>query len=155
MRIMIFVDLENFRQSLWSIDEQREPRYESFHFFLADYISKRFNWDKHNPRLIRCYVYTGEYTQSLINYIKSSMEHATDTNQKQKLTTYYEKFTKRKDAQDKLFNHMIGYPFLEVKMTPLKFDYYKGVIQKGVDVLLAVDLVLHAFQDNYDVAIIC
>ena len=150
MRIMLFVDLENFRQSIWNIDRRREPKYSNFHYFLIDRLVKKFNWEKHNPRFIRCYIYTGEYTDSVIHSIK----HFADLNQ-QKYGTILNTHISRKEAQEKLFEHLVGCPFVEIKTTPLKFSGGKSVYQKGVDVLLAVDLVYHSAQDHFDLAIVC
>lgn len=155
MRVMIFVDLENFKGSLWGIDKKRQPKYDNFHFFLVDSIAKIFGWEKHNPRLVRCYMYTGEYTESLIQTIKKAKDNCCDVGQQQILTDIYDKNVKRKTSQESLFEYLIGNPFMEIKTTPLKFEIKKGVFQKGVDVLLAVDLLSHAFRDNFDVGIVC
>lgn len=55
-----------------------------------------------------------------------------------------------------MFQKFDFYKFVELKLKPLQFSpKEKKVFQKGTDVQLAVDLVHHAYQDNFDVAFVC
>jgi len=65
-----------------------------------------------------------------------------------------EKTKRRFEAQKSLLDKLRSFNFLELRTYPLK--YSKGqIFQKGVDVQLAVDLVTHAFRDNFDIAVVC
>lgn len=70
MKFMFFIDLENYRQSLWSIKKDRTPLFDNSFKSIFDDINKRLGWEKYNPRFIRSYIYSGEYTKQLINNIK-------------------------------------------------------------------------------------
>lgn len=155
MKIMLFTDLENFKQSLWEIDSRRQPNFDKFHYFLVEDISKKLNWNKYNPRLIRAYLYTGEFTESLLSKIKSSADNAKTQEEKEKLNEEYNKQKRRKESQANLIKYIQYCNFLELKTIPLHFTKQAGVFQKGIDVQLAVDLVHHAYKDNFDVAIVC
>ncbi|MFH1751870.1 MAG: NYN domain-containing protein [archaeon] len=49
---------------------------------------------------------------------------------------------------------MIGFDSFEVRTKPLQFANNK-VFQKGVDVQIAVDMITHAYNNNFDLAILC
>lgn len=156
MRIAIFIDLENFKQGIWKVHRRREPKYGDMHFFLFNDIVKILGWDKYTPRLIRAYLYTGEYTDTLIKKIEYKLSNP-------KLNSYYQRKIKedlenanrRKAAQEKLFEWCIECNFMELKTTPLKYEPAQGIYQKGVDVLIATDLMSHAYQNTFDAAILC
>lgn len=66
-----------------------------------------------------------------------------------------EAFEDRSNAsdQDKFLSSLYDTPHLEVKLGIWK-QRGSTMVEKGVDVMLAVDLVTHAYQDHYDTAII-
>ncbi len=73
-----------------------------------------------------------------------------------KLKKYYSYKAKQKrnfEGQKKLFNDLESNPIIELRTTPLK-QFEGDVYQKGVDVLLATDLVNLAHMKEYDIAII-
>lgn len=158
---MLFIDLENFKESLWQINRNRQPDLKNMHYFLFNYFVKEFNWEQHCPRLIRAYLYTGEYTDSILSKIKQDMlEYGKESEEYKKINEFLNKILIRKEAQEKLLRFASYQAFLDVKRTPLHYNSGeaikgKGLFQKGIDVLLAIDLVSHAFQDDFDVAIIC
>lgn len=158
---MIFVDLDNFRSGIWKINKNRQLNFKKFHSFLFEHITERLNWDKYNPRLIRCYVYSGEHSDSIINRIKKELgNELIDSINYKKIKNFLDKTIKGKEVQEKLFSFSTYCNFLEIKTTPLNYIsnqavYGKGLYQKGVDVQLAVDLVSHAYKDNFDIAILC
>lgn len=158
---MLFIDLENFRESIWKIDSHRQLDFKKFHFYLFDHIIERLNWTKYNPQIIRCYVYSGEYTDSIISRIKKELEkEEKESENYKKISKFLEKIIKGKEIQAKLLDFSTYCNFLEIKTSPLHYFpdqavIGKGLYQKGVDVQLAIDLVSHAYQDNYDVAILC
>lgn len=164
MRVMIFVDLENFKESLWRIHPDRQPDIKRFHFFLFNHIINKHSWNKFIPRFIRAYVYTGEYTDSIISKIKKEQsEFGEETEEYGKIQEYLDKTMRRKTAQESFLNFSNYCSFLEIKKTPLHYtpreslkgELGKGIFQKGVDVQLAVDLVSHAYKDNFDLALVC
>lgn len=76
-------------------------------------------------RLIRCHVYTGAYDQG-----REVIKYA---------------------SQVRFFNRVHKMPFVMLKTRPLL--YRNGVhIQKGVDTLIATDMVSMAFLGHYDIA---
>lgn len=76
-------------------------------------------------RLIRCHVYTGAYDQ-----IREPTKYA---------------------AQVRFFNKVHRMPFVTLKMRPL-VSRGGALIQKGVDTLIATDMVSMAFLGHYDIA---
>lgn len=76
-------------------------------------------------RLIRCHVYTGAYDQA--------REPA------------------KYSGQMKFFNRVHTMPFVTLKTRPL-VSRGIGLIQKGVDTLIATDMVSMAFLNHYDIA---
>lgn len=60
---------------------------------------------------------------------------------------------KKHDEFAPYFENVRGCPFYEVKLARLVKDG-KGYKQKGVDVLLAIDMIKKAYEDQYDFAII-
>jgi uncharacterized LabA/DUF88 family protein len=113
--------------------------------FLMKCVTKKYDWQKFNPELVRAYAYAGEYTDQLLEqlervYGKESIEYKR-----------YKRSSERQKRTKEWFNN---FDFFEIKLKPLKIRDNKPK-QKGVDVQMAVDLVSHAYLNNYDVAIIC
>jgi uncharacterized LabA/DUF88 family protein len=161
---MFFADLENFRGSLKIINKNRKIDYNKVHFGLTEGIVKQLKWDKYNPLLIRGYFYTGVYTPQLISRIKNHKNKIkffkTSEDNKIKISKKIEQCLEtskqRKKEQDIEFQNDATCPFIEFKKLPLQFSRSSIIVhQKGVDVQLAVDLVSHAYQNNYDVAVLC
>ena len=66
---MIFCDLENFRHSVRKkFDESKkiDINFEIFHKKLFEMVVEILDSKLQNPRLVRAYVYTGQYTTSQI-----------------------------------------------------------------------------------------
>jgi len=83
-----------------------------------------------------------------VEEIKSQLE-----NEKQKYFSYITRQKRQFEGQKKLFENLKNNPLTEIKSMPLKQG--DGEIhQKGVDVLLAIDLVHLAHEDAYDIAVI-
>lgn len=158
---MIFVDHQNFCRSLQEIDSYRQEKTSGLSDFIMDYLSKELKWYKHTPRLIRTYVYTGEYTDSLINkidgHLKDEISRGMEIETAEKIQAELDKASRGRVAQkmalDAIRNNS---SFLEIRTKPLQYSFSKvDVFQKGVDVQLAVDLVSHAYINSYDVAVVC
>lgn len=145
MRIMIFVDLLNFELTCKSINPHLMLDYYKIPTFILSYVIKKYNWQYFNPQLIRAYAYGGEYTNALIE----QLERLYGGNSEE-----YKKYVKNAQRQKQIENWFSNFDFFELKLKPLGLR--DGLPrQKGVDVQMAVDLVSHAYQNNYDIAIIC
>ena len=157
-RVMIFYDLENFKQGLIYRDRNRKYDYGKVQYLIFDLLKNLIpGRDDKEYILIRAYAYTGEYTEQLINKIQKDLEKAKrsgDNKKARELEKLLEKTKKRFKAQRNLLDKLSKFNFFELRTYPLK--YSKGqIFQKGVDVQLAVDLVSHAFRNNFDVAVVC
>ncbi len=150
-RVMIFYDLENFKQGLLRRDAIRKYDYGRVQYLILDMLRHIIKGrDDNEYILVRAYAYTGEYTDSMLKIIKDDFEKTGD----EELRKLLEKTQKRMKSQRKMLDNISKFNFFEVRTYPLK--YSKGqIFQKGIDVQLAVDLVTHAFRDNFDVAVIC
>lgn len=91
-----------------------------------------------------------------VNFDKFSNKLANGRNLKR--TYYYnirQEFDKNTLANDqkKFLDSMFDTPYLEVK---LGISKQRGeiVVEKGVDVMLATDLVVHAYKNHYDTAVV-
>jgi len=141
MNVMVFLDLDNFRKSLFMKDKTRFYDFGKFPYFLIRFLKNNLNMESClDESLIRTYAYTGEYPIELTRKIG-------DQNK-------LENYKKRMWAQKKFFEKIKDFNYFELKTLPLKYEDGK-IFQKGVDVQIAVDMVYHAFSDNFDVAIIC
>lgn len=138
---MIFIDLDNFRQSLFLTDKKRFYDFGKFQYFIIKFLKEKLNYSNCSEEsIIRTYAYTGEYNSSLIKKI----------NDKEKI----EEIKKKIETQRRFFEVTKNFNFFELKILPLKYESGR-IIQKGIDVRIAVDLVYNALNDNYDLAIIC
>lgn len=91
----------------------------------VDYSKLAAKMVEAHRRLIRCHVYTGAYDQG-----REPIKYA---------------------GQVRFFNRVHRMPFVTLKNRPLL--YRSGVyIQKGVDTLIATDMVSMAFLGHYDIA---
>ncbi len=152
---MIFYDLENFKQGLAHRDRNRKYDYGKMQYLIIDLLRKVMPAsDVKEYMLVRAYAYTGEYTEQLLKKIKEDLERTKLENEKKKLERLLQKTKKRLEAQRSLLEKLRNFNFFELRTYPLK--YSKGqIFQKGVDVQLAVDLVSHAFRNNFDIAVVC
>lgn len=152
---MIFTDFRNFCKSLESLSPIRIEHISDFSNFIIEYVNTELDWEKYNPRIIRHYVYDGEYLDTTITKIKKDLDKAKiEKNNETFMQTLLDKSIRRQKAQQDFIYRANSFDFLELKFKPLQ--YQKGrVFQKGVDVQLAVDLVSHAYLQSYDVAVIC
>jgi len=138
---MIFLDLDNFRQSLISRDRNKKYDFEKFPYFLIKLLNNKLKFsDCDEESLIRTYAYTGEYTSNIIEKAESP--------------ELAEILKRRMKAQQIFFDIAKKFSFFELKTLPLKYEEGK-IFQKGIDVKIAVDLLYQTFQNNFDVAVIC
>lgn len=85
---------------------------------------------------------------SHVEAIKEELEK-----EKQGYFSYISKQKRNFEGQKELFEKLNGNAFIELRPTPLK-QREGEIYQKGVDVLLATDLVHLAHNDAYDVAVV-
>jgi len=142
---MIFIDLQNFELSCKSVNSHFMLDYYKIPLFLFSYVTKKYNLNQCNPCLIRAYAYTGEYTDSLMEQLKKLYGEQSDE---------YKRHLENAKRQKQVESWFDKCDFFELKKKPLKLRGDEPR-QKGVDVQLAVDLVSHAYQDNYDLAVVC
>ena len=154
-RVMIFYDLENFKQGLAHRDPHRKYDYGKLQYLIIDLLKEILPAsDDRGYTLVRAYAYTGEYTDQLLKKIKEDIEKKKREEEKSKLERLLEKTRRKFDAQKSLLYKLRSFNFLELRTYPLKYSNGQ-IFQKGVDVQLAVDLVSHAFRDNFDIAVVC
>ena len=150
---MFFVDYDNFKQAL-TYSKTRHPDFNKLPGFLFQKINNLLEWTKYNPRLIRTYVYSGEYSKNLSTKIKDKLNR--NKHDKAEIDKYLSKIKEETVIQSQCFQRLKLCHFVELKLKPLQFSRQEmKVFQKGTDVQLAVDLVHHAYQDNFDVATVC
>lgn len=167
-RVMLFYDFENFKQSLILRDNRRLYDIGRAQFAIMKLLKNVVKLDCDNSCLVRAYVYTGEYTPEIIRRIQNEIED------KEKLLDALErnilclpqrsvmcddpeflrKVKERYQSQQDLMKIVANFNFFEFKTCPLKYEEGR-IFQKGVDVQLAVDLVSHAYKDNFDISVIC
>lgn len=79
MKIMIFCDLENFRHSIIqhmsSKNQKCDVDFLNFHKMLFKLVVAKLDSKLLNPRLIRTYLYTGQYTESQISRAKNHLKN--------------------------------------------------------------------------------
>jgi len=150
-RVMIFYDLENFKQGLLRRDSNRVYDYGKLQYLILDLLKNLLKGrDDNEYILVRAYAYTGEYTDQMIKRIAEDFERKGE----KEIEKLLKKTQKRMKSQRHMLENISRFNFFEVRTYPLK--YSKGqIFQKGIDVQLAVDLVTHAFRDNFDVAVVC
>jgi uncharacterized LabA/DUF88 family protein len=141
MKVMIFLDLDNFRQSLFLTDKKRFYDFGKFQYFIIRFIREKLNYQNCNDEsIIRTYAYTGEYNSAMIKKIKENVK--------------IEEIKRKIETQRKFFEITKRFNFFELKTLPLKYENER-IIQKGIDVRIAVDLVYNALNNNFDIAVIC
>jgi len=153
MKVMFFVDYDNFKQALVR-SKNRYPDFDKVPKFLFQRINSLLGWEEYNPRLIRTYVYSGEYSKNLLNKVKLKLRN--NQYKKEQVEDYLPKLKEETSIQNQCFQRLKLCHFVDLKLKPLQFSRRElRVFQKGTDVQLAVDLVHHAYQDNFDTAIVC
>ena len=76
---MIFVDEQNFSQSCERL--KRFGNCNALLGFFGYWLQNKLNWKKYNPRFIRTYVYTGEFTPMLSKKIENTINNLKSNSQ--------------------------------------------------------------------------
>jgi uncharacterized LabA/DUF88 family protein len=157
MRVIILIDAKNFEKSVYSLSiKRKEFRYIDFYklnTFILEYLVNNQQYKNNLLQHLRTYFYTGEYTENLIRKIE---KYAEGNPQKREITKeLLEKCKKEYEKQSNFFKYAKNYLFFEIKLKPLQFSPNGlRVLQKGVDVQLAVDLVDFTHKNIFDIAVI-
>lgn len=157
MRVLILVDAKNFEQGIFNLSERRkEFRFVDFYklnLFIMDYLRSNIQYKNCNPVHIRTYFYTGEFTDNLIEKISRTLERYPE--RKGELEIILQKAKKNREKQAKFFKLAKDYYFFELRSKPLQFSTSDlKILQKGVDVQLAADLVDFTHKNVFDIAVI-
>lgn len=157
MKVLILIDAKNFEQGLIELSKERnEFRYVDFYKlnnFIIDYLKNNLQYKNCQLNHLRTYLYTGEYTDKLIEKITKYCEQNPQKNEV--LSKILEKCLKEQEKQKTFFSYAKNYYFFEIKTKPLQFSYSNlRIMQKGVDVQLAVDLVDFTHKNIFDIAVI-
>lgn len=157
MRVLILIDAKNFENGAINLcEERKEFRFLDWHklnLFILEYLRKNIQYKDFPLIHLRTYFYTGEYTDLLIRKIERySKENPLKAEQLKELIL---KCKKEQEKQKKFFNFAKNYYFFEIRSKPLQFSYSDlRVMQKGVDVQLAVDLVDFTHKNVFDIAVL-
>lgn|SRR3989344_1883474 len=155
MRVVIFVDSENFRASINYINKERKQDrvidWYKINLFVLNYLTNNPQYKNERLGHIRTYVYTGEYTENLIKRIDDALKKDSNNDTLKKIV---ESAKHNRIGQIDFYKKASSYYYFEIRKKPLQFTPNKGIFQKGVDVQLAVDLVSFAHQNIYDIAVI-
>ncbi len=144
---MLFYDLENFKKSL---NKRKKSFYDigKIQYRIIDFLKEKAKINCDYDSLVRTYAYTGEFTKELVSKIKKDYENNIVEE------SFYLNVKKAYESQSRFFRITSKFNFFEMRTYPLKYENGK-IFQKGVDVQIAVDLVTHAFRNNFDIAVLC
>ena len=157
MKVIILIDAKNFERGVYYLCERRkEFRFIDFHKlnnFIIDYLSNNPQYKNILLQHVRTYFYSGEYTENLIRKIDRYLkENPSKTNQ---VSILLDKCKREYKKQSNFLKFTKNYLFFEVKLKPLQFSPNDlRVLQKGVDVQLAVDLVDFTHKNVYDIGVV-
>lgn len=158
MKVMIFINDSNFKANIRQIYRERNQDriidFYKIHKFVLDYLSKNPQYENKKLSHVRTYLYTGEYTYHLLKKIKTIIKRLKEEKEKTETQKLLEELKKRKQGQRNFFQKANTYNFFEIKKKPLQFSEEKSILQKGIDVQIAVDLVSNAYLNNYDVSVL-
>jgi len=157
MRVLVLIDAKNFENGFFNlcrgIGQFRYIDFYKLNNFILDYLKNNLQYKNCNLTHLRTYFYTGEYTDKLIEKIENYLSKNPDKTDI--LRDLIDKCKREKEGQKIFFNYAKNYYFFEVKLKPLQFSFSDlKVIQKGVDVQLAVDLVDFTHKNVYDVCVL-
>ena len=158
MKLMVFIDFENFKANIkWINQERGQNRIIDFHKinqFVCEHLAGNEQYKKENITHVRTYFYTGEYTDSLLKRMRDTIESSKTTEEKTRAIEYCEITKEKKERQKDFFDKLYRLYFFEVRKKPLQYTREKGIFQKGVDVQIAVDLVTNAHLNTFDIAVL-
>jgi uncharacterized LabA/DUF88 family protein len=157
MRVLILIDEKNFEQSVFSLSRERgEFRFIDFNKiknFILEYLNNNMQYKNCDLTHVRTYLYTGEYTDNLIQKIEKSINQNLD--KEEYIKELLLKSKKEQEKQKVFFKFAKSYFFFEIKSKPLQFSPSElKIFQKGVDVQLAVDLVDFTHKNIFDIAVV-
>jgi len=139
---MVFIDFDNFKGSVNRFNEETgQNRYIDFYKinkFITDYLSNNQQYENEKIVHIRTYFYTGEYTESLIRKMSSTLEQLSN-DEKEKFEKYIEEIKQKRERQKDLFNTLNQYYFFEVRKKPLQFSRFNKRIY-DIAVLFSGDI---------------
>lgn len=157
MKVLIFIDSKNFERGINNLSEKqkifRYVDYYKINKFILDYLNNNPQYSNITLSHLRTYLYTGEFTDKLIQKIEKYCDLNSEKNIL--LKNLLEKCKKEQQIQIEFFRRAKSYYFFEIRAKPLQFSPSDTrVFQKGVDVQLAVDLVDFTHKNLFDVAVI-
>ena len=95
---MIFTDYDNFCKSIQETNPDRREKIRNFAKFITKYLNDKKILKANYEDVVRTYIYTGEFTDNLINRLTRMKEEKPNDKELEKLINYAEK---QKDWQRK------------------------------------------------------
>jgi|SRR3989344_3107177 len=157
MKVLILIDAKNFEQGVFSLSETRkEFRFIDFYKvsnFIVQYLRNNSQYRECELKHLRTYFYTGEFTDKLIDKIQRTLDKSNKN--KETIEKILEKAKRGREKQTKFFKIAKDYYFFEIRSKPLQFSQSDlKILQKGVDVQLATDLVDFTHKNIFDIVVI-
>lgn len=159
MNVIILIDADNFRNGLENVSKSRKQfrniNYYKINQFVIDYLRNNEQYKEAKLTHLRTYLYTGVYTDKLLNKVEHAIKKEKGKRKKKKLQDLTTVIQKGMEGQKEFLKEAKDYYFFEIRLKPLQLNHHTyNVYQKGVDVQMAVDLVEFAYRDVFDVAVL-
>lgn len=146
-RVMIFIDGGYLRKNMKKMFNHDEINYQR----LANDLRIFTSYGNLFPELIRSYYYDANFKPHETDVILDNDE--VDDYTIATLGPSYEETQLKFKEQEKYLNQFRNLDYFEVRLGRLK-NTKKGLRQKGVDTLIAIDMISKAYENHYDVAIL-
>lgn len=140
-RVMIFIDGGYIRRQIKEFFGDDNLNYNSF---ISDLKTKSLDGDRH-PELIRAFYYDASINMKEMELWAKTMG-LDDID--------WEEIERKRISQEEYLDKIRGRDFLHVKEGSLVLSGNGGFRQKGVDSLIAIDMITKAYQNQYDEAIL-
>jgi len=149
-RVMIFIDGAYLRRNMKKMFQHDEINYE----LLVNELRTFTSYGKLFPELIRAYYYDANFKAEQTDMILDNDDDIElDPVAMDMLAPIYEEKQSIFREQEKYLKQFKNYDYFEVRLGRLK-KTKRGLKQKGVDTIIAIDMISKAYENHYDVAVL-
>ena len=143
LRVMVFIDGGYIRQKFIDKYNNDKIKYYQFAEWLTDCTQSAM---KSKPQLIRAFYYDGMPDVKDLSKFKDESE--------EQIKKRREKIESKQKTQEEYLDRIELTEFFDVKRGRLVMKEDGNFGQKGIDSLIAIDMISKAYQNQYDIAVL-
>lgn len=148
-RIMVFIDGGYLRKNLKNLLGHEIINYDR----LVNELRIFTSYGNLFPELIRAYYYDAKLKAEDVDVLRVNNGDL-DSVDLENLSPKYDRLRSQLLEQESFLRQLKNYDYFEVRLGRLKIGGTGSFKQKGVDVLISIDMISKAYENHYDIAVL-